>query len=338
MKKLYSILISVLAYTGIHAQQWNWAKSDASNDVYVNSRAASFTGGLIYVSYAHMLMKYDSQGQLLWSRSIDNIHINDVACSSSGDVVIAGSFIVSAVFGSQTLTSMGAEDIFIARFTADGNPVWAQSLGDTGKDIIHSISLDLSDNILVTGEFQGTLVIGNTSLNSGGYHAMLTAKFSLGGTPAWAKQSSGNNGWGKGIKTDSTGNAYILSQFSLPAGFDHTTVTNGGFPYGSNVLVKYSPSGQLLWALFKGDAHYGGMEEISDDKSGYIYTSWDARYETSTIYKYNSNGDELWLNSVGDASYSLPSYAIPCPRECLWCDGIQAPTATGCFTEHPPVI
>jgi hypothetical protein len=62
-----------------------------------------------------------AQGQ-----TIADLKIEAVAMDGSGNSYVTGWFQGSATFGSTTLTSSGVYDIFIEKYDAAGNAVWAQ--------------------------------------------------------------------------------------------------------------------------------------------------------------------------------------------------------------------
>ena len=64
---------------------------------------------------------------------------------------VTGFFDGSATFGAgetnaTTLTSAGDADIFVAKYDASGDLVWATRAGGTGTDVGNSIALDGAGN------------------------------------------------------------------------------------------------------------------------------------------------------------------------------------------------
>jgi hypothetical protein len=92
----------------------------------------------------------------------------------------------------------------------------------------------------------------------------------------WAKSAGGitagpNTGdWAEGISTDASGNIVVTGKFSSPTiTFGTITLTNtDSFALGDVFVVKYDPSGNVLWGKSVGgtgdDLGYG----ISTDASG----------------------------------------------------------------------
>ena len=82
-----------------------------------------------------------------------------IAKDASGNIYVTGFFSGSADFdpgaGVANLSSAGFQDIFIAKYDASGNYVWARQVGSTSEDIGNGIAIDGSGNAYVTGSFVG---------------------------------------------------------------------------------------------------------------------------------------------------------------------------------------
>jgi hypothetical protein len=149
------------------------------------------------------LAKYDATGAFVWAGSLQGANtelINGIGADGSGNVYITGSFPGYVNFdllgGSQTLTSVGSSDIFIAQYSAtDGSYGYAHQIGGAGVansgNAIHVLS---SGDYYVTGYFSGSSV----NFNPGGTAKNLS---SAGGEDAFLTHytSSGNIVWGVNI-------------------------------------------------------------------------------------------------------------------------------------------
>ena len=101
----------------------------------------------------------------------DGLNMSSVATFEDGSFVVTGGFEGSATFGSgeagaTTLVSEGFEDIFLARYHADGRLAWARRAGgpDQGFDGEGDYSDDVATfpdgSCVITGRFQGTANFG----------------------------------------------------------------------------------------------------------------------------------------------------------------------------------
>ena len=72
--------------------------------------------------------------------------VKDIKIDASGNRYVTGSFNATADFdpgsGTANLISAGLNDIFLAKYDASGNYVWAKSMGGTGADLGNSLALD----------------------------------------------------------------------------------------------------------------------------------------------------------------------------------------------------
>ncbi|MFZ4563460.1 MAG: hypothetical protein ACOYNU_08790, partial [Bacteroidales bacterium] len=73
-----------------------------------------------------------------------------VATDASGNVFVAGYFkSPSLTLGSFTLTRTGSCNVFLAKYDAGGNVIWATSAPGTDYDIPFAVATDASGNVLV---------------------------------------------------------------------------------------------------------------------------------------------------------------------------------------------
>jgi len=141
--------------------------------------------------------KYDPQGQLLWARRAGgsgNDSGRGVAVDSAGEVYVSGSFSALASFpspgSSAELSSAGAEDLFVARYSPDGNLRWAQRAGGASTNRALAITIDQQQNSYLTGFFTAEATFGTLSLEGQGKEIFL-AKLSPDGAFLQAKSAGG---------------------------------------------------------------------------------------------------------------------------------------------------
>lgn len=95
-----------------------------------------------------------------------------LARDSSGTVYLYGAFGQTVDFdpgaGVRELTSSGDDDIFLAQYTPQGLVRKVQSATNPQRDIARAIAIDSNNDALITGEFRGTLNLGeNFSVSTG---------------------------------------------------------------------------------------------------------------------------------------------------------------------------
>jgi hypothetical protein len=216
---------------------------DASTNVYVaGSFAGTTTFGSTNLTSAGtndlpdiFLAKYDSNGNALWVRQAGGAGDDEaygIAADRTGNVSITGRFASPATFGNTNLTGNGT-DIFVARYDALGNFLWARRSG--GNNSIYGdsglgIAADASGNTFVTGYFSGNSSFGSTNLPTAGFDDIFCTKYDPTGNLLWVRAAGGANlDISYGIAADASGSVFLAGFFaSTTITFDAVTLTNTG--------------------------------------------------------------------------------------------------------------
>ena len=154
---------------------------DAAGNLLVtgNFRGGIDFGGGTLVSAGQrdiFLVKLDAAGNHRWSKRFGGA-TSDVGSgvalepltnlSPSDDVAITGRFLSRSIdFGGGSLTGVGFDDIFVAKFDADGNYLWSRAFGSLSTDRGEGVALDASGNTFVTGTFNESVDFGGGTLTS----------------------------------------------------------------------------------------------------------------------------------------------------------------------------
>ena len=267
----------------------------------------------------------------------NNLEVKSIKIDASGNRYVTGFFLGTADFdpsmGVADLTSAGSSDIFIAKYDASGNYVWAKGMGGTGAETGYSLALDGS-NVVITGYFNGTADFdpsANTStLTSAGSLDIFIANYDASGNYVWAKKIGGtSNDSGYSLTLDGSGNVFLTGYFASTVDFDpsSTTVNLTTAGQGDIFIAKYSSSGDYVWAKkIGGTGTDYGLNLVLDNSgnvfvTGYFASTVDFDPSSTTvnltsagsndifIAKYNSSGDYLWASKIGgtgsDYGYSL---------------------------------
>lgn len=183
---------------------------DLDNTQLVN--AGSFDG---------FLVKYNGSGTLLWGRSVGDANsesIQGVATDPSGNVGITGDFISdNLTIGTTTLTNSdpGLAETFIAKYSANGDPLWAVA-GEGGGQQPWAISCNGNGDFAVAGYFESeALSFGTINLDLDDYMMdVFVVKCSSGGAFQWAV-TAGSDGQDKayGISIDPSGAVVVCGWY-----------------------------------------------------------------------------------------------------------------------------
>ena len=107
---------------------------------------------------ALFVAKYDAKGDLVWRKSGDAAGPDQgtaVSTLADGNAFVVGRFTGKITLGSgertATLESVADDDLFIARYDADGGLAWATRAGGVGSDYGHAIAALPDGSVLLTG-------------------------------------------------------------------------------------------------------------------------------------------------------------------------------------------
>lgn len=107
-------------------------------------------------------VKLDASGNYLWAHGLGDTNYDQgkaVKIDGSGNVYTTGVFSGSVDFnpgaGTFNLSSSSGTDMYIAKYSAAGNFLWAGAIGGY-NDMPSALVLDASGNVFVSGYFQGT--------------------------------------------------------------------------------------------------------------------------------------------------------------------------------------
>jgi len=243
------------------------------------------------------------------------------AVDASGNIYVTGRFQSPTItFDSITLTNTSTSvDLFLVKYDANGNVIWAKGAVGIGADIANTVTVDASGNIYIAGSFASpTIIFGSDTLtNYGTNHDMFLAKYDSNGNVIWAKSSGGNNSdEAFTVTTDGSGNIFVGGEFvSTTITFGSFTLTNFGNT-ADMFLVKYNSGGNVIWAKRAGGNYDDGPTSIKTDGSGNIIvtgyyksstiifdsftlTNTTINYEDMFLAKYDNSGNVIWAKSAG---------------------------------------
>jgi FlgD Ig-like domain len=220
-----------------------------------------------------VIAKYDANGAHLWSRrlgSSGNDYGIDVAVDGAGNFVVTGLFSGAVNFGGTTLTSVGATDVFLARYDADGVHQWSRRMGGTNYDDVAGVAVNVAGDVAIHGELFTSANYGGQTLTSVGSTDVYVAKYDTGGLHVWSQRFGGvDTDRARAIAMDGLGDVAISGNFSGTADF-------GGEPIAGGVidiyLARYDAAGVHKWSRAFGhpatiDEGYG----IATDALGDVF-------------------------------------------------------------------
>ncbi len=229
-----------------------------------------------------------------------------IVADASGSVYTTGYFLGTSDYnpgvGVSTLTSAGAEDIFLSKLDSAGNFVWAISLGGTGGDRGFAVAVDPVGGLYLAGHFAGTVDfdpgLGSVLRVSAGGLDGFVSKLDTDGNLVWVAPQGGTGDDAlTAVALDSGRNVYTTGGFQGMADMDPGAgVANVSSAGGNDYpLSKLDPTGAFVWA-----ESIGGTG--ADDGLGIAVGSADRVYVTggiSGIVSLNSVSAGATLTGAG---------------------------------------
>jgi uncharacterized delta-60 repeat protein len=245
---------------------------DTSGNVYVTGDSGSAS------ERDYATVKYDSQGNELWVARYGPGNSYDYAYSLQVDA-LGNVYVTGTSYGS------GSDyDYATIKYDSNGKEVWVARYNGPGNgpDAAHSLAVDSSGNVYVTG----------WSYGSGSDYDYATIKYDSNGKEVWVARYNGpvsSSDYAMSLALDSSGNVYVAgSSNGEGSSYDYAT-------------IKYDSNGNQAWV-----ARYNGPGNGSDtanslavDRSGNVYVTGSsgggggALTDYATI-KYDSNGNQVW--------------------------------------------
>src|SRR5436190_17885459 len=186
---------------------------------------------------------------------------------------------------------------------------WARSGNGSADDKALHMTSDGSGNLIVTGKFvSNTLQFSSVTLTNSGTGStsdFMVIKYDQAGTIQWAKRAQGiGDDEGVSVTTDGTGNIYIAGNYDSPTlVFGAITLTNSS-TNGDIFVVKYDPSGNVLWARSYGGNLLDNVTSIKADNSGNTFITGSFQSLSVLFGSYgviNSGNRDAYVTKI-DAS------------------------------------
>lgn len=226
-------------------------------------------------------------GAHVWSKSIASGSDNEgkgVSIATNGDILLTGKFqslidfttnSVTFPVAPTTLVSEGQNDVYMARFDANGTNIWSKRFGGVLSDEGVNITSDSSGNIYMAGDTGSVIDFGNGITRSATVNTdIFLAKFNSSGSVSWANLFPGTNYEAPlGLAVDVSGNAIVTGSFLASINFGCTSFSTGSaFPPMSDAfVVKHSTGGVCLWAKSFGGSDTDIGNSVATDSGGNVF-------------------------------------------------------------------
>ncbi len=254
--------------------------------------------------------KYGPSGNFLWSKRAGGSQYevgNSIYIDDTGNIYLSGPFMSpDADFdpgpGTALLSTAGGYDIYLAKYDAAGNYLWAKRAGGSADEIGGDIEIDRSGNVCVLGVYKSANIDfdpgpGTVMLSSAGGWDISVSKFTPGGSLLWVRGFGGSaDDYYCGLSLDDDDFIYLSGQFlntiDLDPGAGTVRVTSAGSYDAFYVLMD--PGGK-----FSGSRTLGGrLSEIGGP------VAFDSPGHLISVISFSGSGVDM---DPGPGVFSLSS-------------------------------
>jgi hypothetical protein len=259
---------------------------------------------------------YGGDGALISARTFGGSGGYDsakaVAAFADGSTVLTGSFSGNAVFGLReanetVLSSQGPNDVYVARYAADGSLVWVTRAGGIGIDYGSGIAALPDGSSLVTGRCSSNAMFGPGEPNQAtvepgdaydeAYFAFV-ARYDADGHLSWVRSATG--GQPSDIAALPGGGAVVVGTYDGHVTFGagepgETLLPNGALSDGYMFAARYQMDGSLEWAMSLGTTAVTPRCAALGDGSTLLVGPFLAKYapDGTLVWSKPSSGSDV---------------------------------------------
>lgn len=238
-----------------------------------------------------------------------------IATDADGNIYVTGNISGSGYFGNQFVSGTVFE-VFLAKYSASGNIIWAKTYGGLKNEKAFSISVT-SNAVYLCGYFEGTANFGNTAITSVGGYDVFVMKTDLNGNEIWTKQAGGvNDDIAYGIATDGNENVYVCGNYKTAMNIGNFALNTTNL-FNESFLFSLDKNGDFRWAKSSKGNNNNSAFGIAWNKgnglsvcgflgSNFSIDSITVASQTSSydafVGGFDLNGNLQWLTTTGSAA------------------------------------
>ncbi len=223
----------------------------------------------------------------------------------------------------------GTLDIMFAKFTNDGQRVFATYYGGSANDDCNYVTTDQNDNIFLTGyTYSNDFPVQNAFQNAfaGGTRDAIVMKFDPSGVREWASYWGGsNNELANSIQVDANNNIIAVGNTNS----NNLSVHNAAQPsmagFSDGMIVKLDTDGNVIWLSYYGGNGSDNIFSLISDVNSNLYLTGNAGSTNLSIgtvaqisnagggdafvTKMDPDGNVIWSSYYGGTGAEFP-YSI----------------------------
>jgi hypothetical protein len=242
---------------------------------------------------------------------------NGVAVDGNYNVIVTGSFADAVDFGGGVLTALD-DDVFLVKYNSSGAHQWSQRFGSGGGPYYlqsaTAVAVDPSNNIVITGYFEGGLNLGGLTHTTLGVGSdIFLARYNSAGTFGWSQKFGGPGpdfGWS--VATGSGGDVILTGTFGENVDFGGGLLESVSFK-DDIFLVRFTSAGSHQWSASFGDFRDTDVGRgVTVDKWGNILAT--GRFAGTVDFGGGPLTSPGSNTNVYVAKFGLPPVAVEAPQ------------------------
>jgi hypothetical protein len=314
-------LVFANGYGGTSTTMGRCVSADGQNNIYISG---GFRGTVTFgnntltssAGYDVFIVKCSADGTPVWAKQAGgsgNERSHVIVTDSAGNSYISGLFYSNSMnFGTISITSPYASNLFLAKYSPDGTPLWAHAMRSAYYTWpVYQMGLDEEGSCYMGGTYMDTLSFDDAPTIAGRDYNSFVVKYNSSGTYQWNKnipQSAYSTGY-----TD----LMSITAFNKNSILAGGRITEDTLVLGNNKLYSYN-SGAFI-ALLGDNLPMGVRNQVQSVKhiavypnpsNGVIYIRFDDPGKKKVlVIVSNAEGKTLYAGSEicsATASVSLP--------------------------------
>jgi hypothetical protein len=220
-----------------------------------------------------------------------------------------GVFVAGFTQGDLGGPNAGYWDVLVARYDAEGDPIWAEQFGDFDTDWARGLASDGVGGVYVAGITNGS--VGGPNL--GGDDVFL-ARYDSAGRQIWITQFGTSNSDGAGpLAMDGVGGVFVAG---------YTAGSLGGPNAGmyDAFVARYDSEGNQVWIKQFGTYWDEYSRALTSDGAGGVFVIGGTEGPLGGLYvgqldvfvaHYDSAGNPTWIKQFGTKGWDEPYGSAP---------------------------
>ncbi len=196
--------------------------------------------------------------------------------------------------------------------------MFSRIFGDANRQVAHGVAFDSTGNIIVAGDFEGTMNLGGGPMTSVVASDLFVAKFDSTGEHLWSKRfgdTAKQAGWA--LATDAEDNVFLAGALMGSVSFGNVVATAHEDGAWDVFLAKLDPLGNPVWVYHVAAPGYQAFYDIAIGADGEVVAvgegvnavdfgggsvgadgDWNA-----IVINVDANGQHAWSRSFGEEEY-----------------------------------